>query len=132
MTKHLLLLFILLGSAFCSRGQNWNHSPKMTIDDMIMIEPGMGYVMTWHDHDKWIDSNKVFCEIYKESREFKTYRGVLCFELLYNHRWRSCDCEPIDSSIAELQFKYKYDKEFRKQEDSAIKISLDRLKIPKP
>jgi hypothetical protein len=120
-----LLLFIFLSGSVLGQGRI-----EMNVDDMSKIEAGPGYVITYYQNDSYLDSNKVFCEIFHFSdfdSGFPKQRGILCFELVYGHHWLACDCEPIDSAIMELQARYKYDKEFKRHGDSCMRAALDRF-----
>lgn len=122
----LILLFpiMVLGQKLplSPKERGWPYRIEMTPEDMSKINAGPGYVITWYDHSKWIDSNRVFAEIFNDSHHWAMKKGIICFELNESHNWIACNCAPIDKFSADLQYRYKHDKEFKRKEDSAIRL----------
>jgi hypothetical protein len=134
--KYSIILLFVFGCINCfaqlpksPKERGWPYPIEMTIEDQSKIwpGPGPGYIMTWYDHDKWIDSDMVFSEIFYEKDFPKMEKGVMCFELNEFHSWMPCDCKPIDKLNAAIRYRYKHDKEFKRKEDSALRSAILRL-----
>jgi hypothetical protein len=112
--KHLLIFLLVVGSGSV-RGQG----SEMTSDDMGKFTAGPGYLIAWYNHEG-------IAEIFREKDFYKGKGGVLCFKLEY-HQWYACSCKTIDSSINAIRYRYKHDKEFKREEDSATRSALERF-----